>query len=361
MRSEPVSPQLPDPRLLPKVFARYREPSLGRSIAEIVITAIPFVALWVLMWASLQVGYWLCLLLAVPAAGFLVRLFVIQHDCSHGAFFRRRAANDWVGRIIGVFTLTPHDYWRRSHAMHHAGSGNLARRGIGEVITKTVNEYRDLDWRGRLTYRVYRHPLLLFVLAPTFLFFFAYRLPLGVMNNGSLWVSTMLTNLGIVALVAGLVWLVGVESFLMVQIPMTMIASSIGVWLFYVQHQFEQTSWDPDPDWSHPVAALHGSSHYDLPVILQWFTANIGVHHVHHLSSRIPYYRLREVLRDHPKLSEVGRLGFLESLGCVRLVLWDEGRRRLVSFREMWRNAAADAATDGRGARSRFDGKSATA
>jgi omega-6 fatty acid desaturase (delta-12 desaturase) len=346
MRPESLSPPpAADARQWPKLLAPYREPRSGRSIAEILITALPLIVLWVAMWASLSVGYWLCLLLAVPAAGFLVRLFMIQHDCSHGSFFRRRAANDWVGRVIGVFTLTPHDLWQRSHAMHHAGSGNLAHRGIGDVTTKTVSEYRALDWRGRLGYRLYRHPVVLFGLGPAYLFWIQHRWPVGMMRKGwQPWLSSMLTNLGIVMLAGGVIWLTGLGAFLMVQMPITIIASSIGVWLFYVQHQFEHTTWEADADWSHPVAALHGSSHYDLPAVLRWFTANIGVHHVHHLSSRIPFYRLPEVLRNHPELADIGRLGLLESFRCVRLVLWDEGRRRLVSFREMWRNASAEGA-----------------
>jgi omega-6 fatty acid desaturase (delta-12 desaturase) len=331
-------------RLWPKVLARYREPSSRRSVGEIAITALPLIGLWVAMWASLSVGYWLCLLLAVPTALFLVRLFMIQHDCSHSAFFRRRAANDWVGRIIGVLTLTPHDLWQRTHAMHHAGSGNLAHRGIGDVATLTVAEYRALGWLGRLRYRVYRHPVVLFGLAPTYLFWIQHRLPVGMMDKGwRPWLSPMLTNLGIVVVVGGLIWLVGLGAFLRVHLPIMIISSSIGVWLFYVQHQFEHTAWEADADWSHPEAALHGSSHYDLPSVLRWFTANIGVHHVHHLSSRIPFYRLPEVLRDHPELADVGRIGLRDSLRCVPLVLWDEGQRRLVSFREMRRNASAGA------------------
>lgn len=345
MNTDTSPPPRSDAGKWPKILAVYREPSDGRSIAEIVVTALPLAALWASMWASLHVGYWLCLLLSIPAAGFLVRLFMIQHDCSHGAFFSRRKANAWVGRVIGIFTLTPHDFWQRTHGMHHAGSGNLDHRGIGDVHTMTVAEYQKLDWRGRLAYRFYRHPAVLFGIGPAYLFILQHRLPLGMMRKGwQPWLSTMATNLGIAALAGGLIWLTGLGPFLLVHIPITVVAASIGVWLFYVQHQFEHTSWEPDANWSHPEASLHGSSHYDLPGVLRWFTANIGVHHVHHLSSRIPYYRLPEVLRDHPELAGVGRLKLLESLRCVRLVLWDESRKRLVSFREMWRNTAAELA-----------------
>jgi omega-6 fatty acid desaturase (delta-12 desaturase) len=295
------------------------------------------------MWAALGIGYWLCLLLAVPAAGFLVRLFMIQHDCGHGAFFRRRTVNDWVGRAIGALTLTPYDAWRRSHAIHHASLGNLGRRGIGDIRTLTVQEYLALPLWRRLGYRLYRNPIVMFILAPAYLFLVRHRLPIGSLRGGfAPWFSTMATNAAIALAVVTMMWLVGVTPFLLVQVPITLLASSIGVWLFYVQHQFEDTYWAEDPAWRLHEAALHGSSHYDLPRVLRWFTANIGVHHVHHLSSRIPYYRLPRVLRDHPELGLVGRLTLLKSLVCVRLVLWDQERRRLISFRELRaiRNAA---------------------
>ena len=324
-----------------RALARYRDPKLTRSLIEIGITALPLMALWAAMWATTYFGqWWLTLLLAVPTAGFLVRLFIIQHDCSHGAFFRRRATNDWVGRVIGVLTLTPHDYWRRTHAIHHATTGNLELRGIGDVTTLTVDEYLALGWWRRFAYRVYRHPVFLFGVAPAYLFLLQHRLPLGLMRKGwQPWVSTMATNAGILAVFGGLAWLVGIQAFLLIQLPIAVAAASIGVWLFYVQHQFEHTLWERDADWDFNAASLHGSSHYDLPLVLRWITGNIGIHHVHHLASRIPYYRLPEVLRDHPELVGIGRLTLWRSFACVRLVLWDEARRRLISFRDMRRNA----------------------
>jgi omega-6 fatty acid desaturase (delta-12 desaturase) len=319
-----------------KVLARYREPSLPRSVFELVLTAGCFAAFWVLTWAALWLGYWLALLVAVPAAGFLVRLFMIQHDCGHGSFFRRRAANDWVGRVIGALTLTPYDAWRRDHAIHHATSGNLERRGIGDVATLTVREYLALSRWRRLGYRLYRNPFVMFGLAPAYLFILQQRLPSGLRRSGrESWISAMANNAAIAVIVTAMMWAVGVKPFLLVHIPIILLAASIGVWLFYVQHQFEHTYWAGSPAWSQHEAALHGSSHYDLPGILRWFTANIGVHHVHHLSSRIPYYRLPRVLRDFPELQGVGRLTLLESLACVPLVLWDEGRQRLISFRDL--------------------------
>jgi omega-6 fatty acid desaturase (delta-12 desaturase) len=307
-----------------------------RSVFEIVITAGPFALLCVLMLAALDAGYWIGLLLAVPAAGFLLRLFMIQHDCGHGSFFRHRLANDWIGRVIGVLTLTPYDFWRRAHALHHAGSGNLDRRGIGDIDTLTVREFLALPRGRRLLYRLYRHPIVMFGVGPAYLFIFRHRLPMGLMRSGwQPWISAMATNVAIAVLVATLIWLVGVGPFLLVQLPITLLAASIGVWLFYVQHQFEDTFWAHEEGWNFHEAGLHGSSHYDLPIVLRWFTANIGVHHVHHLCSRIPYYRLPQVLRDHPQLAAVGRLPLFQSPCCVRKVLWDEGRHKLVSFREM--------------------------
>ncbi len=333
-----------DVRALAKALSAYREPNTMRSIAEIVITAVPLAVLWATMWASLEfVGLWLCLLLAIPAAGFLVRLFMIQHDCGHDAFFRRRSANDWVGRAIGVLTLTPYDYWKRRHAAHHASSGDLGRRGIGDVTTLTVDEYMQLSRWKRLGYWLSRHPAVLFGLGPSYLFFIEQRLPLGLMRGAGWnpWVSTMATNLGVLVFAAGLMWLIGVGPFLAIHLPIVLLAATAGVWLFYVQHQFERTHWVGGDEWDHAEAALHGSSHYDLPGVLRWFTANIGVHHVHHLASRIPYYRLPEVLRNHPELRNVGRLTLLQSLACVRLALWDDKRSRLISFRELRRIIAA--------------------
>ena len=327
-------------------LAGYRDPSLRRSLTEIAITALPLIGLWAAMWALLHVSYWLSLMLAIPAAGFLVRLFMIQHDCSHGAFFRHRAINDWVGRVIGVATLTPYDYWKRTHAAHHASSGNLDRRGMGDVSTVTVREYLAMNWRGKLGYRLYRHPAVMFGLGPAYLFILQHRAPLGLMRGAgwSPWISTMATNAGIAAVVAVLVWLIGVGPFLAIHLPIAVLAASIGVWLFYVQHQFEETAWAHEPAWSHPEAALHGSSHYDLPLVLRWFTANIGVHHVHHLNSRIPYYRLGEVLRNHPELSGVGRLTLWQSLRCIRFALWDESSSRLVSFSALRKRKKAERA-----------------
>lgn len=317
-----------------EVLADYREPDPTRSIFEIAVTAALLIGSWVLAWAAMSVSYWLTLLISLPASIFLVRLFLIQHDCGHGTFFKRKAANDWVGRVLGVMTLTPYDVWRRSHAIHHASSGHLGKRGIGDIDTLTVREYNALPAWRRFVYRIYRSPLVLFVIGPAYLFLLQNRLPTGFMREAFYWTSAMATNLGIALFVGVMMWLVGVQSFLMIHLPIVMLASSIGVWLFYIQHQFEDTVWEEDPIWNVHEAALQGSSYYELPQPLRWMTANIGVHHVHHLYSRIPYYRLQQVLRDHPELKQVKRLTLRESLGCIRLKLWDEANRRLVSFKD---------------------------
>ncbi len=319
-----------------RLLARYREPSHVRSAIEVAITLMPFAALWVLSLTAVSFGYWeLSLLLAIPAAGFLVRLFLIQHDCGHGSFFRNRAVNDLIGRAIGVLTLTPYDAWRRAHASHHASSGHLERRGIGDIDTLTVREYSERSVWGRARYRLYRHPLVMFGIGPAYLFFLRNRFPnQPISDDWQNWLSVMATNAAIAAIAGILIWFMGIWTFLLVHLPITLLAASAGVWLFYVQHQFEDTFWAHSDEWSRHDAALHGSSHYVLPGILRWFTANIGVHHVHHLCSGIPYYRLPQVLKNHPDLSDINRLTLFESLRCVRLVLWDEVQRRLVSFRE---------------------------
>ena len=316
-----------------KALADYREPSLLRSLTELVITATPFVILWVAAWWALSYSYWLTLALSVPAVLFLVRLFLIQHDCGHGSFFRQRKLNDWVGRTLGVVTLTPYEDWRHSHAVHHASTGNLERRGIGDIITLTVREYEALSWRKRLGYRLYRNPIVMFIIGPAYLYLIRNRLPVEFTKaEWRYWLSAMGTNLAIALVVCALIYAVGAGPFFMVHLPITLLAASIGVWLFYVQHQFEDTSWAEKKDWNLHEAALYGSSHYELPAVLRWFSANIGVHHVHHLSSRIPYYRLQQVLRDYPELATIQRLTLAKSFATVKLKLWDENRQKLVSF-----------------------------
>jgi len=320
----------------------YRRSSRWRGALEVLITAAPLAACWGLACLAVHFRFWWGLVLVVPATLFLLRMFMIQHDCGHGAFLPDKKANDWLGRVIGVLTLTPYDYWRQAHAIHHATAGNLDRRTLGGVDTLTVAEFRALSPWGRLGYRLYRHPLIMFALGPVFVFVVQHRWPAGLTRAGwRPWVSTMATNLAIVLATGLVIWLIGIPAFLLINVPMVLCAAAIGVWLFYVQHQFEETTWARHKDWNVREAALSGSSHYDLPPILRWFTANIGLHHVHHLSSRIPYYRLGEVLRDHPQMASMGRITLLDSLRSVPLALWDEQAGRLVSFRQARAMAAA--------------------
>ena len=323
-----------DARALVRELAAYRQPSASRSVSELLITLLPFAAFYIGALATLSAGYWLGALLVLPAGAMLLRLFLIQHDCGHGSFFAKRIPNDWVGRFLGVLTMTPYDCWRRSHALHHAGTGNLGARGFGDVDTLTVKEYRALPASRRLLYRIYRHPAVLFGLGPFYLFILRHRLPIGLMKDGSIyWVSALLTNLGIAAIAVAASLAFCVASFLFVHLATVLIAGSAGVWLFYVQHQFEETHWSDDSDWSFHDSAILGSSHLHLTGWLRWITANIGVHHVHHLVSRIPYYRLPEVLRDRPELAEVNKLTWKCTFKTLRLALWDEDQRRLVTFK----------------------------
>lgn len=319
-----------------QTLARYREPRTGRSLFELIVTLVPFFGLWALAWWALSVSLWLALAIAIVNSGFLVRIFAIQHDCGHGAFFRNRTLSDWVGRVLGVLTLTPYDVWRRTHSEHHASAGNLDKRGMGDVTTLTVEEYGALSPLRRFQYRLYRNPLVLFGLGPGYLFLLQNRLPIGLMRAGArYWTSAMATNAAIGAVLALIIWFGGLKPVLLVFLPTSILAGSIGVWLFYIQHQFEEAYWDRDVDWDLHDAALHGSSHYDLPAVLRWMTANIGIHHVHHLYSRIPFYRLTEVLRDHVELANAQRMTLRESFACARLHLWDTQERRLVSFAQV--------------------------
>ncbi len=314
-----------------KILSNYRDPSTWRSIFELAVTVGPFLALWALAWWSLSYSYWLTATLAIANGAFVVRLFAIQHDCGHRSFFKSKAAGDWVGRILGALTLTPYDVWKRTHAVHHSAHGNLDKRGMGDIHTMTVREYNAATRWGRLMYRLYRNPFVLFGLGPAYIFFIQNRVPVGLMDDGKYWYSAMLTNLGIAVMLGILIYFGGWMTVVLIFVPTTLVGASIGLWLFYVQHQFEDAHWDQDEDWQLHDAALHGSSHYVMPKVMQWMSANIGIHHVHHLYSRIPFYRLTEVLRDHPTLAESQRMTLVQSFACVRLQLWDERQRKLLT------------------------------
>ncbi|HEY6250013.1 MAG TPA: fatty acid desaturase [Candidatus Angelobacter sp.] len=294
---------------------------------------VPFFALWALMWFTLRYGYVYTLLLAVPTAGFMLRIFMVQHDCGHGTLFKSRVANDCLGFWLGVLTLTPYYHWRRSHSLHHASSGNLDRRGHGYIYTLTVEEYLALPLLRRIGYRILRHPLFLFGLAPLLQFVVLQRFP----SHDSLnWpkerANVHITNLCVVLLFGGVWFLVGLRSLLLIELPITLIAASIGVWLFFVQHHFEETYLERQEKWDYEAAGVEGSSYYALPRVLQWFTANIGFHHIHHLDSRIPNYRLEECFKENPCMQKVKTLTFGQSFSCASLALWDEKSQTMVGF-----------------------------
>ncbi len=318
-----------------RTLAKYRDPDTKRSIFELVTTLVPFAVLWAAAWAALSVSPFLSLGIALLNGCFLVRLFVIQHDCGHGSYLANRKAMDWIGRCLGVLTVTPYAVWRHSHSIHHSAAGNLQQRGIGDINTLTLNEYRDLSRFQRLVYHVYRNPLFMFGVVPAYLFFIQQRLPIGFMSEGRrFWISSLGTDAMIALCVGALVYFGGWQVVFWIYVPTILCAATIGMWLFYVQHQFEDAHWDHPPEWQLHEAALHGSSFYDLPQPLRWISANIGVHHVHHLYARIPFYRLMEVMRDHPELADDQRLTLKESLASARLHVWDEDSRKLLSFRQ---------------------------
>jgi omega-6 fatty acid desaturase (delta-12 desaturase) len=313
--------------------ALYRAPNIARAIGQIITTGGLFLVLCVAMHVSLDYGYWLTLLLAIPTAGCALRFFIIQHDCGHGSFFGSRRANDITGRLLSVVTITPYAYWRRLHALHHASSANLDRRGYGDIDTLTVEEYLALSPMRRLGYRIYRNPVFLLLIAGPVHFLFLQRVPLTLQVPArEMWSSVMLLNLAIAIAYGLLITLLGWAHFAMLVVPVLMLSSAMGVWLFYIQHQFENTKWAKPPAWDRRSAALAGSSYYALPAILQWFTGNIGLHHIHHLCSHIPNYRLQECLDALPELKSINRLTIVQSFKSVRLALWDEHRQKLVGF-----------------------------
>jgi omega-6 fatty acid desaturase (delta-12 desaturase) len=311
-----------------------------RSIQQLLTSAVPFFGLWILAYLALGVSYWLTLALALPAAGFLMRLFMIQHDCGHGSFFRSRRARDILGFWIGVLTLTPYAYWRKTHAYHHAHSGDLDLRGFGDIETLTVQEYLARPWIGRMTYRLYRNPFFLFGIGAVLHFVVVHRYPWTTPREWKgAWRSVWLTNLALAGIVAAMSLTIGLKSFLLVQAPITVISCAVGVWLFYVQHQFEDTYWHRHESWDYYEAALKGSSHLVLPKPLQWLTANIGLHHIHHLSARIPNYRLQEAMEAVPELQKPTKIRIKDTLELLVLTLWDEAEEKLVRFRDAKRLA----------------------
>jgi acyl-lipid omega-6 desaturase (Delta-12 desaturase) len=307
---------------------------LSRSVLDIATSIVPYLALTVLLELTLGTSILLTLALIIVAAGFLVRTFVVFHDCAHGSLFASKRANRWVGRFAGLLVLSPFERWRHDHAVHHGTSGDLERRGVGDIVTLTVDEYRARSPRGRLAYRVTRNPLVMFGLGPIIAMVIGPRIATRA-QRPRLRHSVLLTDVVIVSLVAVLSWLIGWDRLLLVWAPSALIAGSVGIWLFYVQHQFEDAYWQSADDWDYTEAALRGSSYLRLPRLLEFFTGYIGFHHVHHLNARIPNYNLPRAHRENPIFHQVPSLSLLDGLRAVHLKLWDPDRGKLVSFAQV--------------------------
>ena len=328
-----------------ETLSTYRRPSARRGWLDVATSVGPYLALSVAMYWALDVSVWLTLALAIPAGGFLVRVFVVFHDCSHGSLLPSKQANIRVGTVLGLFVLSPFRRWRHDHAVHHATSGDLDRRGVGDIVTLTITEYEERTPRGRLGYRLLRHPLVMFGFGPIVAMIIGPRIVAkGArprMRN-----SVLGTDVALAVIVGLLCWMIGWQDFLIVWAPAAMLAGSIGIWLFYVQHQFEDAYWQSGSEWSYADAALRGSSYLKLPKVLQFFTGNIGLHHVHHLDAGIPNYNLQRAHDAMPMFHDVPTLSLRDGLAAVRLKLWDEDASRMVTFAQARRvSASASAAT----------------
>jgi omega-6 fatty acid desaturase (delta-12 desaturase) len=314
-----------------EALATYAQPRLRRGLLDIATSAAPYLALCVAMYLLLRVSPLIAVALVMPTAGFLVRVFVVFHDCAHGSLLPSRRANTWVGMVFGLLVFSPFRRWRYDHTGHHATAGDLDRRGIGDVPTLTVAEYQARSWRGRLAYRLFRHPLVMFGFGPVFAMLIGPRLvarraPPRMRN------SVLGTDAALVVIVGALCWLIGWEDFLIVWAPAALLAGSVGIWLFYVQHQFENTYWQRHGEWSFAEAGLRGSSYLKLPKLLQFFTGNIGLHHVHHLNPRIPNYHLQRAHDANAIFASVPTVSIRDGVRAVRFKLWDEETEQLWSF-----------------------------
>lgn len=316
------------------VIKKYQTPETWRGIWQISNTIIPFLALWYLMILSLSYSYFLTLLLAIPAAGLVMRTFIIQHDCGHGSFFKSQKANDLVGTFCGFLTMVPYYQWRHEHAIHHATSGDLDRRGTGDVSTMTVKEYQAQSKWGKLKYRFYRNMLVMLVIGPIWTFVVSHRFVRK--NSGRREARNVyLTDLALFSIWGTLCLTIGVKSFLMIWGPVTMISGAMGIWLFYVQHQYENTYWRKKDEWEYVTSAVMGSSYFKLPRVIQWFSGNIGFHHIHHLSPKIPNYKLEQCHNETPMFQEAVVLDLRSSLKSGSLRLWDEEQQKMVSFKHL--------------------------
>jgi len=314
------------------IIKNYNKPDPEKSWWQIANSVIPYLVLWVTMIYSLEISYWLTLALSVIAAGFLARIFIIFHDCGHGSFFKSSGLNRIVGIITGLLVFTPHHKWHYLHKIHHKNVGNLDKRGVGDIMTLTIAEFKELSPVKRLLYRLYRNPIVLFLIVPFFLFSVLNRFPKKELP-GKINLYTHLTTLGIIALVTVVSLFIGFKTFLLIQVPVLFFASGFGVWLFYVQHQFVDVVWERNENWDFKSIAMEGSSYLKYPRILQWFSGNIGFHHLHHLSPKIPNYKLEKCYYENP-IFQKKPLTFFTSFKSIRYHLWDEDKDKLVSFKE---------------------------
>lgn len=314
--------------------AEHEQPSLRASLLDLATSVLPYLLLTVAMYLCLDVSAWITLALVIPAAGFLVRTFMVFHDCAHGSFFRSRQANRWLGRLTGLLVFQPFASWRHSHAVHHGTAGDLDRRGIGDITTLTVEEYLARPWPSRLAYRMFRAPVVMFGIGPIWSLLIGPRLWSQKMRPRQRH-SVIATDLALGILIGAIVWLLGLRAWLIVQLPTAILAGSVGVWLFYVQHQFEDVYWDTSEQWSYAAAALRGSSYLKLPRVLQFFTANIGLHHVHHLSPKIPNYNLQHAHDENPIFHDVPVLSAADGMRALRLKVFDPASGKLLTWSEV--------------------------
>lgn len=317
-----------------KLIMKYTQPDSRKSLIQLINTFIPYVIMWVLMVLSTKISYVLTLGLAVIAAGFLVRIFIIFHDCGHGSFFKSKKANDIVGIISGIVVHTPYYKWHAQHADHHATTVNLDQRGLGDIWTMTVSEYLNATKFQRFMYRTVRNPFILFVFGPIYLLLILNRVTKKGLSSKAKW-NVYLTNIAILVFAVAMSFLIGIKAFLFIHLTHLFIAQAVGLWLFYAQHNFEDVSWERADNWDYKRAAIHGSSFLKLPLILQWFTGNIGFHHVHHLSPRIPNYNLARCQYENDFFKDVKPITFMSTFKAMKLGLWDEASHQLIRFRNV--------------------------
>jgi acyl-lipid omega-6 desaturase (Delta-12 desaturase) len=319
---------------LRKSVSPFEKSDINKSIKQLINTFVPFFGLWYLAYASLSISYWLTLPLAIVASGFVIRIFIIFHDCCHQSFFKNRKLNALIGNISGIITMFPYEQWKRSHNIHHATSGNLDKRGIGDIWVMTVEEYLAATPAKRLQYRMYRNPFVMFVLGPIFLFLITNRINVKDAKRKER-LNTYFNNVAIVVLYAFMIWLVGWKAFVLVQAPILFVAGALGIWLFYVQHQYEDSYFEHEEEWNYVKAAVEGSSYYKLPKVLQWVTGNIGFHHVHHLAPKVPNYNLEQAHVSTPPLQKATTITLGTSLESIHFKLFDEENKRFVTFKHI--------------------------